>query len=559
MIHTVRIKGFKRFEEAEFRLPGHVVLAGPNNMGKTTVLQAIASWSLALRRWRELNDFNPRQGYTYAPIARHAFAAVPLRSFDFLWTDRRYPSTIEIELRHSDGWSVTMELIGDSTEQIYVRPKTGTAADTLRLLEMPVVFVPPMTGLAVEEPVFQPPKIEQLLGLGRPGEVLRNLIAEANRFEAAWEALQSSIRKLFDYTLLPPDTTGAHIIAEYEEPRQARRDVFGRPRFDIASAGSGFQQVLMLLAFLHTRPGTVLLLDEPDAHLHLILQDAIYHELRTVAARQRSQLVVATHSEVIINSVEPRELCVMLDEPRMVADTAERSTLVSSLRVLSNEDVMRALHALGVLYVDDYTDINILRAWAAQLDHRAEQLLTTEIMWKPAVFQTTDGAAGIKGIRAREHFEALGLVQENLPGLELQDGDARPPLPDTPITGTGLQRLRWSRYEIESYLLHPDVLTRFVESIVGTGAATTHIEDMLAYWRNAFPPAVAKAPLGDHEYLNNTKARTKLLEPLLNAAGLHGLPYTRYHEIAELMLAEEIHPEVVEKLDQICRAFRIEP
>ena len=68
MIRTVRIRGFKRFDEVEFRLPGHVVLAGPNNTGKTTVLQAIASWSLALQRWRELNDFNRRNGYTRAPV-----------------------------------------------------------------------------------------------------------------------------------------------------------------------------------------------------------------------------------------------------------------------------------------------------------------------------------------------------------------------------------------------------------------------------------------------------------------------------------------------------------
>ncbi|MDE2975670.1 MAG: AAA family ATPase [Gemmatimonadota bacterium] len=556
MIHTVRIKGFKRFKDGTFRLPGHVVLAGPNNMGKTTVLQAIASWALALRRWRESNDFNPRRGYARVPIARQAFAAVPLRSFDLLSSDRRYPSTIEIELGHNEGWSVAMELIGDSTEQIYVRPKTGTDPDTLRELELPVVFVPPMTGLGIEEPVFQPPKIEQLLGLGRPGEVLRNLVAEANRDEAAWSALRKSMYKLFGYALMPPDTTGAHIIAEYGRVRD-RRPV--PPYFDVASAGSGFQQVLMLLAFLHTRPGTVLLLDEPDAHLHIILQDAVYHELRTVAARQRSQLVAATHSEVIINSVEPRELCVVLDEPRMVADTAERNTLVSSLRVLSNDDVMRALQVRGVLYVDDYTDIHILRALAARLDHRAGQLLTTEIMWKSAVFQTTDGAAGSRGIRAREHFKALHLVQGDLPGLELQDGDARPPLPETPVAGAGLQRLRWRRYEIESYLLHPDALARFVESAVGAGAAATHVEDMLAYWHDAFPPAVVKSPLGDHEYLNNTKARTKLLEPLLDAAGLHGLPYTRYHEIAETMQPEEIHPEVAEKLDQICLAFGVEP
>lgn len=87
--------------------------------------------------------------------------------------------------------------------------------------------------------------------------------------------------------------------------------------------------------FLHTQKGSVLLLDEPDAHLHLILQDAINHELRTVAARHRSQLVIATHSEVIINSVEPRELWVTLSQPRMVADSAEQGRLISSLRVLS--------------------------------------------------------------------------------------------------------------------------------------------------------------------------------------------------------------------------------
>ena len=556
MIHTVRIKGFKRFEEAEFRLPGHVVLAGPNNMGKTTVLQAIASWALALRRWRESNDFNPRRGYARVPIARQAFTAVPLRSFDLLSRDRRYPSTIEIELGHNDGWSVAMELIGDSTEQIYVRPRTGTDPGTLRELELPAVFVPPMTGLGIEEPVFQPPKIEQLLGLGRPGEVLRNLIAEANRDDAAWPALWKSMYKLFGYALIPPDTTGAHIIAEYGQVRD-RRPV--PPYFDIASAGSGFQQVLMLLAFLHTRPGTVLLLDEPDAHLHIILQDAIYHELRTVAARQRSQLIVATHSEVIINSVEPRELCVMLNQPQMVADTAERNRLVSSLRVLSNEDAMRALQVSGMLYVEDYTDIKLLRAWAARLKHRAERLLTTEVMWKPVVFQTRAGGAGSKGIKASEHFDALRLVRDDLPGLELRDGDARPAVPDTPITGAGLQRLRWRRYEIESYLLHPDALARFVKVMVGAAAATTHVEDMLAHWRDQFPPAVVKEPLGDHEYLNNTKARTKLLEPLLDAAGLQGLPYTRYHEIAEMMRPEEIHPEVAEKLDQICRAFGIEP
>ena len=549
MIRTVRIRGFKRFGEIEIQLPGHVVLAGPNNTGKTTVLQAIASWSLALRRWRELNDYSPRKGYARAPIARQAFAAVPLRSFDLMWRDRRYGGQIEIEIRHDAGWSVTMELIADSTEQIYVRPGAEVPADRLRELDPGIVYVPPMTGLETNERLLQPAAVEQILGLGRPGEVLRNLLVTASREDSAWAALQDSIGKLFGYELLPPDASGPYIQAEYRAAGGARP-------LDIGSAGSGFQQVLMLLAFLHAREGSVLLLDEPDAHLHLILQDAIYHELRAAAALHGSQLVVATHSEVIINSVEPRELCLTLNQPRMAADSVEQGRLISSLRVLSNTDVMQALDVRGILYVEDYTDINILRAWASTLGHRAERLLTTEIMWKLLVFQAQEGRPGI---RARDHHEALQLVREGLPALELRDGDARPPVPDSEITGTGLQRLRWRRYEIESYLIHPDALTRFVEAEVGVEAAESHVEDMLACWRDEFPPAVVREPLGNHWYLNETKARTILLSSLLEAAGLHALPYTRYHEIAALMLPREIHPEVIEKLDAICRAFGVEP
>ena len=178
-------------------------------------------------------------------------------------------------------------------------------------------------------------------------------------------------------------------------------------------------------------------------------------------------------------------------------------------------------------------------------------------MWKPVVFHAQEGRPGIT---ARDHYRALQIAcKDGLPGLELRDGDARPEISNTEITGTGLQRLRWRRYEIESYLVHPDALARFVEAVVGTDSAGPHIENMLVYWRGAFPPDVVTNPLADHEYLVEAKARTRLIAPLLEAAGLHGLPYTRYHEIAQVMLPEEIHPEVVEKLDAICHAFGVEP
>jgi hypothetical protein len=388
--------------------------------------------------------------------------------------------------------------------------------------------------------------LDQLLGQGKPGEIIRNLLVEANQTEEAWKGLVESIQCLFGYEILPPNASGADILAEYRTKNDG-------PNFDIASAGSGFQQVLMLLGFLHSRPGALLLLDEPDAHLHIILQDAIYGELRSVAARTNSQLIVATHSEVIINAVAPEELCVLFNKPRLLSNETDRAKLVLALRVLQNVDIMLALTMPGILYVEDYTDLDILREWAGILRHPAHEILTTKLFWKKTVVEPRPGAPGVS---ARDYYEALKLVREDLPGLELIDGDGNPNVPATEITGKGLQRQRWRRYEIESYLVHPDVLARYVEHLVGGNeAAQIHIADLKKYLQDNFPPAVLREPLGDHAFLNTTKARTNLIPPALDAAGLPGIPYTRYHEIAALMKPDEIHPEVKAKLDAIQKAF----
>ncbi len=547
MIRKVVIKNFKRFKKVEFDLPGHVVLAGPNNTGKTTLLQAIAAWSLAFDRWKQLNGFHRHGGaYTKAPIARQAFSAVPLRAFDLLWNERKYRDRppIEIEIHSAEGWKITIELIPDSTEQIYVRPKPDADPDMLRKASLQTVYVPPMTGLGTDEPVYRRPKIDQLLGQGKPGDILRNLLVEAHQSEDAWPALTDCIRRLFGYEVLPPDATGADIIAEYKTKS-------GGPPLDIASAGSGFQQVLMLLTFLHTRPASVLLIDEPDAHLHVILQDAIYGELRSVALKQDSQLILATHSEVIINAVDLRELYVLFNQPRRLTDIAERKALSESLKHLTNTDIMLALGAPGILYVEDYTDIDILREWAKTLNHPAHETLTTKLFWKKVVSQPRDGAPGIN---AKDHYEILKLVKPDLPGLVLIDGDARPEILSTPISGSGLQRQRWRRYEIESYLVHPAAIAEFIKEKVGPVAAGEHIQAATEYFEKQLA-GVLEDPLGDHLILEALKASERILPEILNKAGIPNFEKRRYYEIAAVMKPEEIHPEVREKLDAIQQAF----
>ena len=54
MIREVTLRRFKQFANVTLPLDGHVVLAGQNNSGKTTVLQALSAWRL-------LDDFSRQQ------------------------------------------------------------------------------------------------------------------------------------------------------------------------------------------------------------------------------------------------------------------------------------------------------------------------------------------------------------------------------------------------------------------------------------------------------------------------------------------------------------------
>ena len=162
-ISKVVLRNFKRFEEETFRLEDNVILAGPNNAGKTTLLQAIASWSLALGRWHELGDVQRRNGgYTRKNIIRSQFYPVPLRSFHSLWRDMKHKKyRIEIDVTTDIG-NIPMEFQSDTDLHMYFRPMKGADREVLRQSRRfrPLAFVPPMTGLDIDEPVYQQPKID---------------------------------------------------------------------------------------------------------------------------------------------------------------------------------------------------------------------------------------------------------------------------------------------------------------------------------------------------------------------------------------------------------------
>ena len=115
---------------------------------------------------------------------------------------------------------------------------------------------------------------------------------------------------------------------------------------------------------------------------------------------------------------------------------------------------------------------------------------------------------------------AMRFAFPNLRGLCLLDGDNRDE-PDAETTGAGLAVLRWRRYEIENYLLQPEAIKRFIRV---------------------------------HVSLVRVKASTEFLGPLLDTLE-KSTPKRDLYLLAAAMRAEEIHPEIREKLDRIAESL----
>jgi len=88
VISRVRLVRFKRFADHQFDLTGGpVLLAGPNNSGKTTLLHAVSAWNLALKQWLlERGDSTGKK--KRISLVLDEFTTLPLREMNLLWLNR---------------------------------------------------------------------------------------------------------------------------------------------------------------------------------------------------------------------------------------------------------------------------------------------------------------------------------------------------------------------------------------------------------------------------------------------------------------------------------------
>ena len=570
MLDRIVIRRFKRFEEVEIELGESVVLIGPNNSGKTSVLQALALWDLGVRRWLEKRGTGPvprdRSGVT---ISRADLVSLPLPEVKLMWKDLHVREgvkengksktrniRIEIEVAGTtagEEWSCGLEFDYGTSESIYCRPLGWAGGKTTERAPIPeaaaavrVAYLPPMSGLAASEFRLDPGAVQVRLGEGRTAEVLRNLCfalrEDTQHGEERWGELVDRVRELFGVELLEPV-----YVKERGELTMSYRELGARTVFDISASGRGLQQITLLMAYLLLNPGAVLLLDEPDAHLEILRQKQVYTMLTEVASRSGSQMIAGSHSEVILNEAAGRDVVVALvGTPHRIDRNV--SQVYKALARIGYQDYYQAETTGWVLYLEGSTDLAILREFASILDHPAREALE-----RPFTHYV-----GNQPKAAEDHFFALKEAKPDLVGLVILDrlDKEPPPNPHLPL-------LTWARREIENYLCFPEVLEAYAaslarESVPGPLFEEPESERYVGVMRRCIEGRVPPAALenADDPFWTNTKATDDYLDLVFDEFfGRLGIPNRMrkggYHRLARFVPRERIDPEIVAKLDRI--------
>lgn len=565
MLTKLICKKFKCFGDVEIALGNPVVFIGPNNSGKTAALHALALWDTGLKRWREKykGRAKPEQRPGVA-INRRDLIAIPVSHANLLWQNlhvrdvqtvngRQQTQNIRIDIlvegvTQGRAWACGLEFDYANPESFYCRPLRLTEGKNPERMPIPegienirIAFLPPMSGLAANETRIDPGAIDVRIGEGRTAEVLRNvcyrLVSEEHaRNREAWDTICEKIRDLFGVDLDDPV-----YIFERGEIEMTYRDR-SKTRLDLASSGRGLQQTLLLFSYLAAHPESVLLLDEPDAHLEILRQRQIYEVLTGFATQQHSQIIAASHSEVILNEAATRDVVVaFLGKPHRIDDRG--SQLLKSLRSIGFEQYYQAEQTGWVLYLEGATDLAILRAYAEKLNHPARDVLE-----RPFVHYVENQPQ-----KARDHFYGLREAKPDLIGFGLFDH-----LDRQPQTSSELPLYTWKQREIENYLCRREVLIAWAEDLgrqqegpLFAPAWKTKMEEAIAEIEQALKTLGKGSP-----WDAQTKVSDDFLNPLFESFfKKFGMPNlmqkTNYHTLARYVPNDQIDPEIATVLDAI--------
>ena len=502
LIKHIHVENFKRWDTLDADLKAIDCLVGPNNSGKTSLLQALALFDFCVHHC--LSARNGGLETKSRSIAPEEFYVIPCANPTDLWTDRKPQAAgkhriISIKATFDNDFEATAKVDLNYNRFGVSLSCSDESEDALRRLrDVHISYLPVFSTFLTEEERKTPAVIEDALARGRANSVIRNLLLnlkEANRQKLLEEVLQRLFPDLQDISITFDEANDRYISFTYHEQ--------GRPKeFDVFMAGSGFQQFVYLFGFVHLRQPTVILLDEPDVHLHGTLQHGLLSELKRLVETGK-QVLIATHSRELIGRISPQNI--------LSVDNGRATRLSVAF------DVYDVLDKMGSL---DPTQLPMIQAWRRVLvvENRTDwELLSvfcekcvppgvwSEVKRRVAVCYACGNPWKQDMARLRTQLQQMIAVQgQALEVFVVADRDYHPDAPSLlrHLPQEHIQWHVWNRTEIENYLLCLDGILRVLEQPghefpLGQDALRSEFRRLVESSRNSANDRLVKA---FHEY-----------------------------------------------------------
>lgn len=514
MLHSVSLTRFKRFNQTSFELlpNGISFLAGGNNSGKSTLLQAVAVWEFC-RSILE-NERGPSSilnGYAGQGLGLSSdeFSPIAVASLKHLWTNLTsqhagldgYSLAIECKWRDAANNEKSLKVaLALANDRLFVKQVGSNlvAGDALPS----VAYLPPFAGIVSRENKMSAADRRSMIGRGLAGGIIRNLILDmqtanekkraalkegrskiknsdlaALRRDDPWEILQATMARIFGLQLsVDPFNELFHTSIKVEcikgslQGTTFTRYPNYKPR-DLMAEGSGFLQWTSVYVLALSPTVRTLLLDEPDAHLHPSLQSQLVEALEDIVRTTGKQVLMATHSTEILRWADPAFVMAFSgNSAEYLKDHEQKISLFLGLGSSYAPKLDPLRRFKNLLIVENTSDARILRALAGRANLIWPDNL---VVWpwtgsskerKNLFLQLKDEVPGLKAISIRDRDDQS---LETIDASNLRDKSTNSPHEDMKIRV-------WRRRHIENYLLNPTAIAR------ATNLPLANINEILA-------------------------------------------------------------------------------
>lgn len=465
-IAELSIRNFKGIEDITVSFNPISLLVGTNNSGKSTVLQAIRLFYYCISKCGSY-DGRSRVVFKKQVMPFSDFTLIPAHDVKELITNGLTPSSrkygIYLRGKLSSGQEFDFTIYSAYSTLFVILPGEAcpgkmTKSEFDSVSRQPL-YVPGFSGVVTKELLSTNRRMEESLGSGHHNEVLRNLILRLPETEVKYlsKILTDEFSVRFQGVADNPNEV-EFLKASYREPQL-------RISLDIVSAGSGFLQVLQIITHALQSPSPILLLDEPDAHMHTQLQEHFINLLRKFSKDRKMQTIMASHSEIFCRTMNLSEIRLIDRKSNRSETFVEPLQMKSELRDLGvwpdEQQLTEALRTKRILLCESSPDNDLLCAYGRICNSKWDQIK------KHYEVIETKGANDQIVARMQDVTTVLNkLLNNNVKIAYLRDRDLmcdeRKERDERLSIERGLDLIITNRRNRESYLVEPIVVEKAV-------------------------------------------------------------------------------------------------